>query len=352
MKKIFSVCLCLVITLLGFAACAPKEEDKIVRVLNLGEYIADGSDELMDVLAEFEKRTGISCEYSTVPNNEALYAKLKGGGVDYDVIVTSDYMLERMIDENMLQKLNYSKITNWGNIYDKYKKPSFDPRQQYTVPYNVGMVGLIYNSAKVTTPPTSWNALWNPQYAGKILMFNNPRDTFAIAQSLLGYSFNTTDRDEWTAAAQKIKDQKPVRYGFVDDEIFDKMQNNETYLAPWYAGDFYTMAEINPDLRFVYPKEGVNSFIDSFAILSDAKNVGAAHKFIDFMLEPDVALANAEYLCYASPNKTVVENTGYTWYEDEILYPSEGKYPKTEDFKNLPQDVLDLMNTLWDEVKR
>jgi spermidine/putrescine transport system substrate-binding protein len=257
-----------------------------------------------------------------------------------------------MIDEGMLQKLDYSKISNWGNIYDKYKNPSFDKKQQYTVPYNVGMTGLIYNNAKVSTPPTSWNALWDSQYAGKILMFNNPRDTFAIAQSLLGYSFNTTNAEEWAAAAQKIKDQKAVRYGFVDDEIFDKMQNGETYLAPWYAGDFFTMAEVNSDLRFVYPKEGVNVFIDSFAVLSDAENVGAAHAFINFMLEPDVALANAEYLCYASPNAKVVENPAYTWYQNEILYPSQEKTPKTEDFEDLPQETLDLMNSLWDEVKR
>ncbi|MDR1408741.1 MAG: spermidine/putrescine ABC transporter substrate-binding protein [Oscillospiraceae bacterium] len=352
MKKILSACLCIVIALLSFAACAPKEENKEVRVLNLGEYISLGDEDFMDVISEFEKRTGITCEYDgSAENNEALYAKVKPGGVEYDVVITSDYMLERMISEDMLQKLDYNKITNWGNIDEKYKKPAFDPKQEYTVPYTVGMVGLAYNSLYVKKP-TSWNSLWDEKNKGKILMYNNNRDTFAIAQSILGYSFNSTDVEEWKFAAQKIKDQKPLRYGFVDDQIFDKMQDNEAWLAPCYAGDFLSMQRVNPDLQFVYPKEGVNSFIDSIAILSNAKNVDAAHKFIDFLLEPDIALENSNYLCYASPNTKVFENPVYTWYQNEFLYPSAEKMPKTEMFENLPREILEVMNSLWDEVKR
>jgi spermidine/putrescine transport system substrate-binding protein len=363
MKKFLSVFLCLTMAIgamAALAACSPKETDKIVRVLNLGDYIADGSEGLMDVMEEFKARTGIDYTYDTVVNNEAMYTKLKGGGTKYDVIITSDYMLQRLIAEKMLQKLDYNQITNWGNIDAKYKSPYFDPKQEYTVPYNVGMVAVAYDSAALSRKgieaPTSWNALWDERYTengkGKVMMFGNPRDSFAIAQTLLGISFNTTDESEWRAAAQKIKDQKSVRYGFGDDEITDKLISGEVWIAPYYAGDLLNAREQNPDLRIYYPEEGVNIFIDSFAVLSDADNVGAAHKFIDFMLEPDVALENAEFLCYASPNTTVVNNPEYTWYKNEILYPTEDKMPKTETFENLPTETLELMSALWDEVKR
>jgi len=360
MKKLLSVFLSLLLALTALAACkpgTPPPESGSLNVLNFGEYISDGSEGTDDVIADFEKETGLKVNYDTVDTNEKLYAKLKGGGVSYDVIVASDYMLARLMDEGMLQKLDYGKITNWGNIDEKYKKPYFDPEQEYTVPYFVGYTGICYNTKYVKGTPDSWEALWDTGLKdgkgnGKSLLFDNPRDAFAVAQGLLGYDFNSADKAQWEAAAGKLKEQKAVRYGFVVDDIFNIMENNEAWITSCYAGDAVIMMERNEKLDFVTPKEKVNFFIDSFALMKDAASPLAAHKFIDFMTGGEAALANAEYVVYASPNTKVVENPEYEYYEDEILYPAEEDMPGTEVFKDLPQDIIDFYNTLWNDIKK
>lgn len=322
-----------------------------INVYNWGEYISDGSEGSMDVNAEFTKRTGIKVNYNNYDTNENMYAKLKSDGVSFDIVIPSDYMIERLIAEGMLQKIDFSNIPNYKYIDAKYKGLYFDPEDAYSVPYNVGMVGLIYNTKLVKEAPTSWNVMWDEQYKGKILMFDNPRDAFGIAQKLLGQSFNTTDEAEWKAAAEKLKEQKPVLRGYVMDDIFRKMENGEAAIAPYYAGDFITMYDNNPDLAFVYPQEGVNVFVDSICIPKNAKNKAAAEAYINFLLDPDIAVENANYLGYATPNTAVLARDDYELKGNEYLYPTQEKMPKTEYFYNLPQNTLTLMTDLWSELK-
>ncbi len=356
MKKFFSLLLALLmITALAVSVSAKTDLSALkgttLYVYNWGEYISDGSDGSLDVNKQFTSRYGIKVVYDTFENNEVMYSKIKGGGVNYDVLFPSDYMIGRMISENMLRKLDFSNIPNYKYTDKKYLGLSYDPKNEYSIPYSVGMIGLIYNTKMVTKAPTSWTALWDAQYSKKILMINNPRDAFAIAHSILGIDYNTTKEADWKAGAEKLKQQKAVVQAYVNDEVFNKMESGEAALAPYYAGDFLTMQGNNPDLAFVYPSEGVNSFVDTMCIPKNALNKAAAELYINFMLEPKIALANAEYICYASPNTAVVNNKDYSLAGNEYLYPDESAMPKTEIFKNLPQTTLNLMSSLWDDVK-
>ena len=319
-------------------------------VYNWGEYISDGADGSLDVNAAFEEKYGIEVIYDTYDTNEVMYSKLKGGGVSYDIVIPSDYMIERMIKEDMLEKIDFSNIPNYKYIPEKHRNQTYDPANEYSVPYTVSYVGLIYNTAMVDEVPDSWTALWDEKYSNSVLMINNPRDAFAIAQSVLGMDYNNESEAAWRVAAELLKEQKNVAPAYVNDEIFQKMESGEAALAPYFVGDFLTMQENNPDLSFVYPKEGVNFFYDAACILKGAKNKLAAELYINFLLEPEVALANAEYICYGSPHTEVYNNPEYSYYQDELLYPAEGTF-KTQLFKNLSPDTLALMSTLWDDVK-
>ncbi len=356
MKRIFSVFFALIIALMPLTvALAGNDDIESLRgtklyVYNWGEYISDGEDDTMDVNAEFEKKYGIEVIYDTYDNNEVMYSKLKGGGVSYDIVIPSDYMIERMIKEDMLEKIDYSNLENYKYIPEKYRNLRFDPTNEYSVPYTVSYVGLIYNKTMVDEAPDSWTVLWDEKYTNNILMFGNPRDAFAIAQSILGMDYNTESTVAWKVAAELLKDQKNVSPNYVNDEVFLKMESGEAAFAPYYVGDFLSMKENNDDLEFVYPKEGVNYFVDGCCILKGSKNKRAAELYIDFLLDPEVAKANAEYICYGSPNTAVYENPEYEYYQDEYLYPEEGSF-KTQLFCNPSAETLALMSTLWDDVK-
>ena len=363
MKKAFSLALAavtLLVTALSFASCGTLDtvENLVgtytdeyagttLNVYNWAEYISDGSEGSLDVEAAFEKLTGIKVNYTTYESNEVMYSKLKSGSVSYDVVIPSDYMIARMINEGMLKKIYVTKLSNYNLINEKYKNLYFDENNEYSVPYNVGMVGLIYNTKMVSEAPTSWSVLWDKQYAGKMLMFNNPRDSLAIAQSILGIDYNTTDKADWDRVAAKMREQKPLLQGYVMDEVFNKMEDGNAALAPYYAGDFLTMQAINPDLAFVYPEEGVNIFVDSMCIPAGAQNVDAAMMFINFMLEPEVALANAEYICYASPNDGVLSNPEYSYRDNEFLYPKNIDEIKTTYFHDLDAETRKYYEDLW-----
>ena len=321
-----------------------------INVFNWGEYISDGSDGTLDVNAEFERITGIKVNYQNYDSNESLYSKLKSGAVSYDVIIPSDYMIERLKNEGMLRELDFSMLDNYEYIDEAYKNLYFDENNAYSVPYSVGMVGLIYNSTMVEEAPDSWGVMWDERYRDNVLTFNNPRDAFAISQLLLGIDLNTTSAAEWTLAAEKLKEQNDILQGRVMDEVFNKMQGGNAAIAPYYAGDFLTMKEINPDLEFVYPKEGTNIFVDSACIPASSRNYEAALLYINFLLEPDVALANAEYICYASPNTAVTENEDYAFYGNEILYPAEADMPEVQYYHDMNETTRKLYNALWEEV--
>lgn len=326
-------------------------EGTTLKVYNWGEYISDGADGSLDVNKTFEKLTGIKIEYTTFDGNETLYSTLSSGATYYDVIIPSDYMIDRLRSEGMLKELDFSAITNYKYIDKSYKDLYFDPDNSFSVPYSVGMVGLIYNSKLVDGDPSSWSVMWDDKYAGDILMFNNPRDSFAIAQFRLGQNINNTDIAQWDSAADLLKQQKPLIQNYVMDEVFNKMENNNAAIAPYYAGDYLSMAAVNPDLSFVYPEEGTNIFCDSICVPSNAQNYDAAMMYINFLLEPEVALANAETIRYASPNTAVVDNEKYSLKGNEVLYPDKSVIENAQWFHNVDDKILAYYEALWVEIK-
>ena len=359
-KKILSVCFIATILFFSLApTCFATETEKdyshlrgtSINVYNWGEYISDGSEGSLDVNKEFTKKYGIKVNYTTFESNENMYNKLQSGGANYDIVIPSDYMIAKLIEEEMLVELDFSNIPNYKYILPKYQNLFYDPENKYTVPYTVGMVGLIYNTTMVDDEVDSWSILWNEKYKGEILMFNNPRDAFGIAQFLLGQSVNTHDTKDWDKAIELLKEQRPLVASYVMDEVYNKMEGGEAAFAPYYAGDYLTMADVNPDLAFVYPKEGVNYFVDAMCIPKTAENKEAAELYINFMLEEEIAVANANWICYASPHALVLESADYDLKGDPVLYPAEDKMPKTESFENLSYDIQNYMSQLWSELK-
>lgn len=322
-----------------------------INVYNWGEYISDGGEGTLNVNKEFEKLTGIKVNYTTYDTNENMYTKLKSGGANYDIVIPSDYMIERLINEGYLQKINFDNIPNYKNIMDRYKGLYYDPNDEYSVPYNVGMVGVIYNTSVVKETPKSWSLMWDDNYKGQILQFNNPRDGFASAMFLLGIDVNTQDESQWKAAYNKLVEQKSVVQSYVSDEIFNKLESGDAAVGAYYAGDYLQMKENNDDLAFYYPEEGTNIFVDAICIPKSSRNKEAAELYINFLLSEEVALANAEYICYATPNKLVLENENYSLKDSKILYPDEEDMPTVSYFHNLDSETLSLMTTLWSQLK-
>ncbi len=329
-----------------------KGQDITLNVFNWGEYMSLGQEDSMDVNKAFEEKTGIKVNYQTYDNNEAMYTKIKSGGAEYDIVIPSDYMIGKMINEDMLQKLDYSLIPNATLYIDqKFKGLEFDPNDEYSVPYTWGVVGIIYNKTMVNEPVDSWNILWDEDYAGNILMFGNSRDAFGIALLKNGLSVNPSSMEDIEIAKQDLIAQKSVVQAYVNDEIFDKMGGNEAALAPYYSGDAITMIADNPDLDFAVPKEGTNYFVDSICILKDAKNAEAAHMYINFLCETEVALANAEYIGYATPHMGAYEMLDDETKNNQIAYPSDELLTNTQVFNTLPEDINTAMSDAWNEVR-
>lgn len=319
-------------------------------VYNWGEYISDGSDGSLDINEEFEKLTGINVRYTTFASNEDLYAKLKSGGTSYDVIIPSDYMVARMINEGMVQKLDFNNIPNYKYIDSAYRDLECDPTNEYSVPYTWGCVGIVYNTTMTDEEIDSWDYLWDDDYLGSILMFSNPRDAFGIALLKLGYSLNTTDEEQLAQAAEELKNQKMLVQAYVMDEIFDKMGGGEATFAPYYNGDAAVMIADNPDLAFAYPKEGTNFFVDSMVIPSNANNKLAAEMYINFMCEPEVALATTDYIGYCTPNTGAMELMDEDVLNDPVRYPPKEVLENSEVFSALPDDTNALIDREWVDV--
>ncbi len=332
-----------------------KGQGLSINVYNWGEYISTGADEgTLDVNGEFEKLTGIKVNYTNYATNEELYAKLKGGGAAYDVIIPSDYMISKMIKEKMIQPLDFSNIPNFEYIMENFRNQAYDPENAYTVPYTWGTVGIIYDTTMIDIPPEEidWDLLWNEDYADQILMFDNPRDAFAIAELMLGYSLNTEDPEELEQAAFKLRQQKRIVQGYVMDEVFDKMEAGDALIAPYYAGDALTILEGNEDLDFVVPKSGTNLFVDAMCIPSNARQKEAAEMYINFMCEPDIAFANIDYICYSTPHSAAFEMLDEETRESHVSYPDEDFIrDKTTVFVNLSDEANKKMQDLWTEMK-
>ncbi|MDD3430259.1 MAG: spermidine/putrescine ABC transporter substrate-binding protein [Oscillospiraceae bacterium] len=328
-----------------------KDANITLNVYNWGEYISDGSDDTLDINKAFEELTGITVKYSTFDTNESLYAKLKSGGADYDIIIPSDYMIGKMINEGMLEKLDYTNIPNYSMIGEAYKGLDYDATSEYSVPYTWGVVGIVYNTTMVDETVDSWDMLWNSKYAGEILMFNNSRDAFAIASKKLNMSLNPTSTEDIAMAAKELKTQRDVVQAYVMDEIFDKMGGGEAALAPYYAGDAITMISDNPDLAFAIPKEGTNYFVDAMCIPKGSVNKEAAEMYINFMCETEVALANTEYIGYSTPQTEAQKLLPEELKNSPIMYPSEDVLAKTETFNVLPDELNAAMDKAWSDIK-
>ena len=341
------------------AGCAKKEDKapltgEVINVYNWGEYIANGDDGSMDVIAEFTKRTGIEVNYTNFASNEEMYAKISSGSADYDVIIPSDYMIEKMIKEDMLEPLDMDNIPNFSLIDPNYKDLPYDPGNKYSVPYTWGTVGIFYNKTMVDEADVaeqSWDLLWNEKYAGDILMFDNQRDAFGIALSKLGYSMNSTDPGQWQEAYELLCEQKPLVQAYVMDQIFDKMANEEAAVAPYYAGDARIMVGENENIGFYVPKEGTNLFVDAMCIPKGSAHKEAAEKFINFMCETDIALENIEYICYSTPQMETYKLLDEDVRNNPDYYPPQEILDKCEVYTDLPTDIYEQMNELWIQLK-
>ena len=373
-----------------------KYETINLNVYNWGEYISDEDDEecgLFNVNAGFEEYFNttladkygfyVKVNYSTYATNEDMFAKLSNSAVAYDLVIPSDYMIQKMIANNMLLPLDFSLLSNYKNISDDFKNMYYDPDNIYSVPYTYGMVGIIYNSEFVKEEDVadeSWNLLWNEKYKGKILQFNNPRDAFATAMYKEGMNINSHNPADWEKALEELKKQKPILQGYVNDEIFNKMKSASAWISSYYAGDFLTMAADNSDLRFYYPVEGTNYFVDAMCIPTTSKHPDIAHEYINYMIGVEAATANALYIGYASPNKAVLDSEyyqemldyNYSIYNDDetecLVDAWQVLYGKTKDEANVNYpfnpayedyykddesgiDIQTHVTTLWESLK-
>ena len=347
---------CVVALLIGGGCLifSARQETITLNVYNWGQYIADGSDDSLEVIKAFEERyPNIKVNYSTYDSNEIMYSKLSNGGITVDVIIPSDYMIARMIQEDMLLELDFDNIPNYQYIDENFRNTSYDPENRYSVPYTWGTVGILYNTKYVDEADvTGWELLWNEKYAGKILMFGNSRDAFGIAQYRLGYDVNTTDEAELRACAQLLMEQKPVLQQYVMDEIFATMENEEAWIAPYYAGDCLVMMENNPDLAFYLPEEqGFNLFIDAMCIPTCCQEKEAAELFINFLCDPEIAGANMDWICYSTPLSAAKEYMDPDAVSSPVSYPPDEVLVNGSSYTYLPEEISRFVEGLFMEVR-
>ena len=339
---------------LGYGINTATDETITLNVYNWGQYIADGSDGSMEIVKAFEEKyPNIKVNYSTYDSNEIMYSKLANGGITVDLIIPSDYMIARLIEEDMLLEINYDNIPNYQYIDENFKNTAFDPENKYSVPYTWGTVGILYNTKYVDEADvTGWEVLWNEKYAGKILMFGNSRDAFGIAQYLLGYDVNTTNKAELEACAALLKQQKPVLQQYVMDEIFATMQNEEAWIAPSYAGDCLTMMGENENLAFYLPEnQGFNLFIDAMCIPTCAKEKEAAELFINFLCDPEIAGANMDWVGYSTPLSAAKEHLDPDTVANPVSYPANEVLVNGSSYAFLPEEISRFVESLFMDVR-
>lgn len=349
MSRVVPVCMVVLILAGGifYGIRSKSSGDKQVIVYNWGEYI---DPETLDM---FEEETGINVVYEEYETNEIMYPKIQSGAIAYDVVCPSDYMIQRMIENDLLAELNFDNIPNIKNIGSTYMEHSkeFDPENKYSVPHLWGTVGILYNKTMVDDPVDSWGILWNEKYKDSILMQDSVRDAFGITLKYLGYSLNSTDLDELTEAKNKLIEQKPLVQAYVVDQARDKMIGNEAALAVIYSGEAITCQLENPDLEYVIPKEGSNMWIDSWVIPKNAKNKENAEAFINFMCRPDIAKMNFDYITYSIPNEEGRKLLDPEYRNNPIVFPDDKALENCETFKFLGDENDAIYNELWRQVK-
>ena len=339
---------------MGALILGSRNQKITLNVYNWGQNIADGSDDTLDIIAAFEEKyPNIQVNYSTYESNEALYTKLSGGGITVDVIIPSDYMIAKLINEGMLEEINFDNIPNYQYIDESFRNTAYDPENKYSVPYTWGTVGIIYNTKHVDPADvTGWELLRNEKYAGKILMFDNSRDAFGIAQYMLGYDVNTTDEAQLRECADLLAKQRPLVQQYVMDQIYSTMENEEAWIGTYYAGDCMVMMENNPDLAFYIPEnQGFNLFIDAMCIPTCSQEKEAAELFINFMCDPEISGANMDYICYGSPISEARNYMDEYLAESEVVYPDEEKLVNGSSYAFLPPEITSLLESLFLEAK-
>ena len=358
MKKLLILTTVLALALSLFAGCGQSSiqggETITLNIYNWGQYMADGSDGSLDVIAAFEAAyPWIKVNYSTFDSNEVMYTKIANGGITVDLIIPSDYMIARMADEGMLQELDFDRIPNYQYVSPDLLNQPYDPENKYSVPYSWGTVGIIYNTKYVDEADvTGWELLWNAKYDDKILMFDNSRDAFGIAALLLGYDLNTTDFGELEDCADKLSEQKPLVQQYVMDQIYDLMENEEAWIAPYYAGDYLVMADENEDLAFYLPTgQGFNRFVDAMCIPTCAQQKDAAELFINFVCDPEIAAGNMEWIAYSTPITAAREYMDPEMANNPVSYPPEEVLQFGTSYDYLPPNISRFVESLFMNVR-
>ncbi|EHK2326490.1 ABC transporter substrate-binding protein [Clostridium perfringens] len=338
-----------------FLGCGPKKDEEatqdknsnVLYVYNWGDYIDP------ELLTKFKEETGIDVKYDVYDTNEIMYQKLNSGNVSYDIVIPSDYMIEKMKNEDMLAKIDYSNIPNYKYIGEQFKKLAYDPTDEYSVPYMWGTVGIIYNTKRVSDPVDSWNILWNPKYKDQVIMPDSVRDAMAVAEKKLGYSLNTENLDQIEDAKKELMTQKKdgLILAYMVDQVKDAMVGGEASLAVAWSGDAVTMIERNPDLAYAIPKEGSNKWFDAIAIPKNAKHKENAEKFINFLCDPENAEQNVEYIGYSTPNTAAYELLPEDIKNDKVAYPDKESLKNCEVFIDLPSKILRKYDEAWLEIK-
>ncbi len=342
MKNKIILMLALVLTL-GTVVTGCGESEPKLNVYNWGDYIDP------EVLELFEEEYGIRVIYDTYATNEDLYVKMKQGGSSYDIVIPSDYMIERMIREDLLTEINMDNITNLDKIDDKFLNLDYDPDNSYSIAYMWGTVGIIYNTTMVDRPLTSWADLWDEEFEGEIIMLNSQRDTLAVALKKLGYSMNTRDIGELEEARDELIAQKPIVYAYLGDEVKDVIVSEEAAIAVVWSGDAVAMMDENPNLEYVMPSEGTNLWFDAMVVPKNAQNIEGAEQFINFMTRPDIAAMNADYIGYSSPVSEAVKMLDEEIQNSMVAYPTDEMLQNTEVFKD-PQDIISEYDRIWTEI--
>lgn len=342
MKKIALVLAILLVgTLFG---CAAKEDSNTLYVLNWGDYIDEA------LLTQFEEETGIQVNYTTMATNEEMMVKLEEADCIYDVCFTSDYIIERLIQKDLLHELNKDNIPNLQYIDERFLDLDFDPENKYSVPYMWGTVGILYNTTMVQEPVTSWDILWDETYADQILMYDSIRDTIGVALMKLGYSINTRNEADIQAAEEALIAQKPIVQAYLGDPIKDRLISGGAAMGIVYSGDAMWCMYENPDLAYAVPETGSNLWFDNIIIPKTSDNTEAAEAFINFLCDPEVAAQNAEYIGYSTPNAAALEILGEEYINDPTYNPPQELLDKCEIFHDLG-DFITVYNDAWNRIK-
>ncbi|UJF16437.1 ABC transporter substrate-binding protein [Jeotgalibaca sp. MA1X17-3] len=345
MTSILVVCVGLVFGIQYLNRTQGFTGDNTLTIYNWGDYIAP------ELLEKFEDETNYKISYETFDSNEAMYTKINQGGTAYDLTIPSEYMIERMRDEGMLQELDLSRVNGLEHIDSRFLDQAFDKGNRYSIPYFWGTLGIVYNDKFIEKEPSTWNDLWNPDYKNSLMLIDGAREIMGIGLQSEGYSLNEENPEILTRITEKLKQMTPNVKAIVADEIKMYMIQEEAAMAVTFSGEASEMLDENEHLHYVIPDEGTNIWFDNVVIPKTARNIDGAYAFINFLLDPENAAINAEYVGYSTPNADAIERLDSEITEDEQFYPSDEEIANMEVYENLGPELLGIYNDLFLEVK-